>query len=202
MPDKPEVEGAKFGRTWPDVVASFPVGAIALAMAAFVGLIAYASVISTRPVDLGFLGRFGPVDTRSPGTELPQGAVVAMNLGECPNGWSAYSQLQGRFIRGIDMTGAIDPDGQRNLGHIQEDAFQGHAFGNSDGRFLQYSETQRVTSRTNGFSDMMEAGMFGENAAYGPTWLPEFVEYDGFGIPRVAKETRPENVALLFCEKD
>jgi hypothetical protein len=52
---------------------------------------------------------------------------MAFNLATCPNGWSEYTPAYGRFIRGIDKSGtAIDPDGQRALGNIQTDAFQGH----------------------------------------------------------------------------
>jgi len=32
---------------------------------------------------------------------LPKGAVVAFNASECPDGWAAFSEAQGRFILGL-----------------------------------------------------------------------------------------------------
>jgi hypothetical protein len=58
---------------------------------------------------------------------IPKGAVVPFHVLECPQGWSIYTQAQGRFIRGIDKTETkIDPDGERAPGNIQIDTFAEH----------------------------------------------------------------------------
>lgn len=50
----------------------------------------------------------------SASSSVPVGAVMAFNLSACPTGWSEYAPAYGRFIRGIDKSGAnIDPLGQR-----------------------------------------------------------------------------------------
>lgn len=58
---------------------------------------------------------------------VPPGAVMAFSLTSCPANWSEYTPAYGRFIRGIDKSGtAIDPDGQRAPGAIQNDSLQNH----------------------------------------------------------------------------
>lgn len=58
---------------------------------------------------------------------VPPGAVMAFNLTTCPTNWSEYAPAYGRFIRGIDKSGtAVDPDGQRAPGAIQNDSLQNH----------------------------------------------------------------------------
>ena len=49
--------------------------------------------------------------------EVPSGAVVAYDLPECPEGWEAYEDVRGKFIRGIDVIGDIDVD--RYVEHIK-----------------------------------------------------------------------------------
>ncbi|MCH2188469.1 hypothetical protein MK079_01410 [Candidatus Gracilibacteria bacterium] len=107
----------------------------------------------------------------------PSGEVAAFNLDTCPQGWSEYLPAQGRFIRGIDKTGTnIDPTGQRALGNIQEDEFKSHSHrfpGIDYGGFF---------SNGNGLS-------VGGSMSYSYTQ------------PEGGAETRPKNVALLYCEK-
>lgn len=65
----------------------------------------------------------------SEGSATPSGAVMAFALNSCPSGWSEYIPARGRFIRGIDSTGTVDPDGVRAVGSTQEDEFKKHSHG-------------------------------------------------------------------------
>lgn len=113
----------------------------------------------------------------------PRGAVVAFNSRTCPSGWREYAQAYGRFIRGIDkVDSGIDPEGIREVGSIQNEQFLGHnhtrprgvydAGGGSDASWVDH------------------ARHFG----YGHANPPETGTTGG-------SETRPDNVALLYCEK-
>jgi hypothetical protein len=114
---------------------------------------------------------------------MPKGAVLAFNRQSCPPGWQEYAKAYGRFIRGIDKgESGIDPDGVREPGSTQDEAFAAHSH-----------------SRPRGVYD----------AGGGPdaSWVAHD-HYFGYGHanpPETGKagggETRPDNVALLYCEK-
>lgn len=115
---------------------------------------------------------------------LPSGAVLAFNLEQCPEPhWKEYQQAYGRFVRGIDKSGnGTDPDGKRAPGSIQHDQFAAHTH-----------ERPR---------DVYDAGG-GDDAA----WVaPDRHFAFGYSNPPPTgatggSETRPDNVALLYCEK-
>ena len=115
-----------------------------------------------------------------PPPSLPVGAVVAFELDECPTpGWKEYKLAYGRFIRGIDKSGTkVDPDGKRKPGAPQEDSFKSH-FHTQDG-------------------DIHIHG--------GGFWMkPERHFHYSRSQSKTSSvggaETRPVNVALLYCEK-
>lgn len=110
---------------------------------------------------------------------FPAGAVIPFNLSSCPPGWSEYILARGRFIRGIDSTGAIDPDGIRSLESIQEDMFKSH----SHGVYRNISGGQRRDVFQFHDEYMGNGSTVGTTATGGA-------------------ETRPKNVALLYCVKD
>lgn len=117
------------------------------------------------------------------GGSTPTGAIMAFDLATCPTGWSVYTAAQGRFLRGIDPAGTVDPSGARVAGHVQADAFQGHAHGIGGAA--------------------SSSGSYGQLSAQSPSvpsGLP--IEVSGYGAPRIASETRPKNVAVLYCRKD
>jgi len=119
-----------------------------------------------------------------------KGAVVAFESGKCPTGWTEYKKAQGRFIRGLDKKNSIDPDKNRGIGSVQEDAFQGHAH-----------SIESVTSKGHGPNNQHPHGYQngGYGLAVGRTNAP--ISQDKYGSERVSTETRPKNVALLYCIK-
>lgn len=124
-------------------------------------------------------------------TLVPSGAVIAFNLTECPSGWEPYIAAQGRFIRGFDPTGGIDPG--RTIGSTQEDAFQGHYHvmdkGGAPGLW-DSTQGKGPTGRA-AKTDYKNGETF---RVLGPTT-------GAHGATRIANETRPKNVSLLFCER-
>lgn len=132
----------------------------------------------------------------------PEGAVMAFYLGSCPDGWTPADgspgtpDLRGRFIRGLNDFGSgaatVDPQGTRALGSVQTDAFQGHKHnvlltagavdGNGGNPFSGLAAPTALASV--GLSQLGETG----------TPLDAF-----YGLPRIANETRPVNVALIYC---
>jgi hypothetical protein len=117
--------------------------------------------------------------------QIPKGAVLAFNSDNCPSdGWSEYKLAYGRFIRGIDKSGKkVDTDGLRVAGSTQEQLLQNHAH-----PFTRYAS--RSPNRVgNGGDDRFNAPR---------TNASETVNTSMYG----GSETRPKNIALLFCIKE
>ncbi|MFA6090547.1 MAG: hypothetical protein WC774_02120 [Candidatus Gracilibacteria bacterium] len=113
-------------------------------------------------------------------TTVPSGAIMAFNLGTCPTNWSPADgtggrpDLRGEFIRGLDNGRNIDTG--RVLGSWQVDEFKSHTHGNGVGGV--------GTGYPNGIYWNMSAIIpFQTNATGG-------------------NETRPRNVAFLYCIKN
>ena len=113
-------------------------------------------------------------------------SVISFARNKCPNGWSEYRQAYGRFIRGVDNSGAnIDPFGKRDFGKIQEDAFQTHQ------HLMKIHTSETTGSRRH------------QNMEYQSNGGRVFATTEIVGGPRHDQhETRPKNVSLLFCIKD
>ncbi len=115
----------------------------------------------------------------------PSGEVAAFNLSTCPSGWSPANgtggtvDLRGVFVRGLDNGRGLDTDtNPRILGSYQADQFKSH------------SHTYSFENVTQG----IRHGDAGEQtAAY--TSVPANTQSAG------GSETRPKNVALLYCQK-
>lgn len=113
------------------------------------------------------------------------GAVVPFNSDQCPSGWTEYAPAYGRFIRGIDNSGSnIDPDGKRQPGSFQSDDIKAHAHPYND---IYWSEAW---------------GSVGKNLVGNKG--DQDGDNKGYEMSRVTgetggKETRPKNIAMLFC---
>jgi hypothetical protein len=114
------------------------------------------------------------------------GLVVAFAASTCPAPWVAYQPAQGRFIRGLDPGATNDPDGAlRAVGSVQADGIANHTHtmgvnGADSTTMVHGGATQRLSHfKTDDFG----AGPKKETDA------------NTNGIT----ETRPKNVALLYC---
>ena len=125
------------------------------------------------------------------GGPVPSGAVMAFYLSSCPSGWSAANgagstvNMVGYFIRGLDPSGAIDPIA-RGLGSYEADAVQEHTHSALGGSFLEAG-----TGSGPGF---------GTGSTYAPTSGAGYTGAMATGTS--STETRPKNIALLYCQKN
>jgi hypothetical protein len=126
--------------------------------------------------------------------ETIQRGVVAFDSEHCPDGWETYPAAVGRFIRGLDVS-----DPTRTRGSLQEDAFQGHTFGDGQDKIFKFTKMSGV-GNPSGYSNLWFSGIFGINPVLESSPAP-IVSDNANGKPRIATETRPKNVALLYCLK-
>ncbi|MCC6620921.1 MAG: hypothetical protein IT385_06685 [Deltaproteobacteria bacterium] len=129
--------------------------------------------------DLVVTGRV--VDPQGVQITVPSGAVIPFDLDACPPGWTEYAPAYGRFVRGVDRSGTSrDPDGERDVGSTQDDLLKSHTH--------QYTYMQSDNSVDGVDSATQYSGEHhNEQGQTGATG---------------GAETRPKNVALLFCRKD
>jgi len=112
----------------------------------------------------------------------PSGLVASFSTTSCPSGWSEYAPAYGRFIRGIDNSGGnIDPSGKRVPGSVQADQFEAHSHTYSYSRFGHQYNDRGLPNKS---EDNDGAQITDTTSSQG------------------GKETRPKNVALLFCRKN
>ncbi|HDL02384.1 MAG TPA: hypothetical protein ENH20_00955 [Candidatus Pacearchaeota archaeon] len=113
---------------------------------------------------------------------LPTGSIMSFYLDTCPLGWipsdgtGGTPDLRGAFVRGMDG----DENGRdvsRTLGDFQEDDFESHRHSIS-----QY-----------GNGDSNNVVRVGESNSFQGT---SYTAYTG------GTETRPKNVALIYCMKN
>jgi hypothetical protein len=125
---------------------------------------------------------------------VPSHAVMAFNLTTCPTGWSEYTLARGRFIRGIDNGAGNDPSGTRSPGNTQADDNKSHAHtGTTDG-----SPGFRIGNGGN-----QGGGGYGNDMVTSDQWANTHGYHTHtFTTAASGSESRPKNVALLYCEKD
>ena len=128
---------------------------------------------------------------------IPKNAVVAFNDDQCPKvGWHDYKPAYGKFIRGIDKSDKrIDPEGLRHPGTSQDDSFKRHTH---DANMQVGAEPPKGAG---GAHSGRAAGGHGAIATSSERYVTPGLlvldeEKDG------NRETRPKNVALIFCEKE
>ena len=130
------------------------------------------------------------------GGTAPTGQIAAFDLATCPTGWSEYTPARGRFLRGIDSTGTNDSI--RAAGNTQADAFQDHYH-----TLEIYSGTP---SGGGGNWQLSNSAMTTTNSAvYDPYPSDPAIRWASFNASqgfRTSAETRPKNVAVLYCRKN
>ena len=128
---------------------------------------------------------------------VPSGFVWAFDLENCPTWWSEYTALQWKFIRWADTWNNNDPDFSsrvwwtwvRKIWSTQEDAYQNHKHHRNTDNVSEYLY-KTITTWT------AAAQSWASNRWQ---WLATtWNSYDG----NFSTETRPKNVALLYCIKD
>ena len=124
---------------------------------------------------------------------IPTNAVVAFNDDECPKvGWEEYQPAYGHFVRGIDKSqNKHDPEGLRFSGSLQEDAYPSH-------NHTAYMQVGAEPAKASGGAKSHRAAGGHGMAASGSERYEhsELLKFAGTG-----SETRPKNVALLYCIK-
>ncbi|MCA1923236.1 hypothetical protein [Buttiauxella noackiae] len=118
-------------------------------------------------------------------SQQQQYSVIGFMSDNCPSGWVPVPNAQGRFLRGIDSSGSTttDPDGKRVPGSVQEDMIAKH---------------------THTYQSGFHEGQSNNGTGADPNKKnPQLVNTDEgkskFG--ELGSETRPKNMAVLFCTK-
>ncbi len=129
----------------------------------------------------------------------PAGSVQAFYLATCPTGWKAADgtnstpDLRGQFIRGLNTFGSTagtrndgkqDPEGgTRTIGSYQGDVFKSHRHG----LYMGHSNIDN-----NQIFIVQREGTFSLNG-----YTSDNTKYSGNQY-----ETRPRNMALIYCVKE
>lgn len=106
-----------------------------------------------------------------------KGSVVAYEASSCPVGYQPYEKAFGRFVRGLDLRGELDPD--RTVGDLQDDELAAHVHTEQRARM---SGDRAGTGRDNFNAVERQAHQTVQSGSTG------------------GAETRPKNVALLYCQ--
>jgi microcystin-dependent protein len=109
------------------------------------------------------------------------------------DGTFTLPDMRGGFLRGLDNGRGVDPDGEtRAVGSEQEDALQ-NITARWDGAIFSSAYCSGAVYYTNGGGSVKNY-VAGSTANY--PW-----NFDASRVARTSKETRPRNVAVLYCIK-
>jgi hypothetical protein len=141
-------------------------------------------IIGGQVVDVVYDGAQFELVSNAANAGVPSGAVEAFYLSSCPSGWlpangsSGTINMVGYFIRGLDTGAVVDPTA-RTLGSIEGQQLQDH--------------THTVPIVSTGFTGGTGVSYLGMNNGTTTSSVPTSGNH--------GTETRPVNVALLYCQK-
>ena len=139
------------------------------------------------------------------GGGIPNGAIAAFATSSCPSGWAEYTAARGRFLRGIDPTGTLDPDGVRTPGSTQLDQMQ-RITGSIEASRLLRSEIAESSIFEGVFTRDLSTSQNREFPEGTGSVSNQGILFDSANSPNARTsastdgETRPVNVAVTFCE--
>ena len=117
---------------------------------------------------------------------IPKNSVIAFSQEKCPKGWKDFKPAYGRFVRGIDRNKVtLDPEGERTANSLQLDSLRKHKHTTTGLKQYPSWNSQELTGKPTDFASAMKPSVGG------------YAEISLTGD----KETRPINVALLYCIK-
>ena len=125
---------------------------------------------------------------------VPADAVLAFKSDECPDDWEAWDRASGRFLRGIDFKKeGIDPEPSRAAGSLQEESIADH-----DHYYPNvYANDGARTANNYGALPYHPPG---DNLGGQKRQSPQ-ADWKLDSNRTIGDETRPDNVAVLFCVK-
>ena len=174
-----------------------PVWLVALCVLVFIAVILEQMYISKTPVDIWGL-KLG----KNNESQIPKFTIFAFNSDKCPsNGWEVFKQAEGRFLRGINTSQKANDINYRPPGSTQEYATASPTNDitvSSNGTHSHRVIVKTVTDRNN--------GEYGITMAQGTEISEPSIHTSSKGghvhtMSGWDNETRPNNVAVIFCQK-
>jgi hypothetical protein len=128
----------------------------------------------------------GLIGSKEVNTLIPKNSVIAFSQETCPKGWNDFKPAYGRFVRGIDRNEVtLDPEGERTVNSLQLDSLIEHKHTTTGLKQYPSWSSQEFIGKASDFASAMKPSVGG------------YAEISLTGD----KETRPINVALLYCIK-
>lgn len=118
---------------------------------------------------------------------IPAWAIMAFNLASCPAWWSEYTAARGRFLRWIDSSWTNDV--VRIAWNIQADDFKSHNHTVTD-------NWNSITIYDINWDAWWNYWTLWRSDSRHTAWIPFVISNNWW------TETRPKNVAVLYCVKD
>ncbi|MEB3842500.1 phage tail-collar fiber domain-containing protein [Pseudomonas guariconensis] len=148
-------------------------------------------------VPAGYLELDGSVQSAAAYPDLAAYLGTTYNTGGEPAGYFRLPDYRGEFLRGWDHGRGVDAG--RSLGSVQQDALQ-----NIVGSFTSRA-TDQVAGDIGGLTGAFKYGGDGANGGIkmvSSTTKPvTTISFDASQVTRTATETRPRNLAVMWCIK-
>ena len=133
---------------------------------------------------------------------VPQGAVMAFNLDSCPSGWrlaNGSGTIAGRSVPDLRDEFIRGAGGSYSVGNTQSYAIENIE---GDVSFLVSASLNAVSSAQGVFGHSTNINGYLDSSSGGSWEGSRNFDFDASRVVNTANETRPRNVALLFCIKE